>query len=118
MLSSRKTSVLLTDGAGLFVGGVAPAPTFSPKYIDAPEVRYDQFHLTAVAPQTNMPAITVVTRRGLNPCLGSRRSKKSHSPPRMRVIAFSDNSEPSLFIKTNVESSAPARQPIEFAALK
>src|SRR5580700_9201069 len=118
MLSSRKTSVLLTDDAARFVDGAAHAAVFSPKYIEAPEVRYDQFHVTACAPQINMPAITAVTSRGLNPCLGSRRSKKSHSAPRMRVIAFSDNSEPSRFTRTNVESRAPARQPIEFAALR
>src|SRR5580692_2470733 len=118
MLSSRKTSVLLTHGATRFGDGAAHAAVFSPKYIDAPEVRYNQFHVTACVPQINITAITAVTSRGLNPCLGSRRSKKSHSAPRTRVIAFSDSSEPSRFTRTNVESSAPARQPIEFAALK
>src|SRR5271155_5109210 len=118
MLSSRKTIVLLTAGAGPVADGPAQAAAFSPKYIDAPEVRYSQFHLVAAVPHTSMPAITAVTSRGLNPFFSSRKSKNSQSAPRMRVISFNDNSEPRRFTRTNVESRAPARQPNAFAALR
>src|ERR1700689_5576610 len=102
MLSSRKTIVLLTAGAGPVVDGPAQAAAFSPKYIDAPEVRYSQFHLVAAVPHTSMPAITAVTSRGLSPFFGSRKSKNSHSAPRMRAISFSETSGRTRFTRTKV----------------
>src|SRR5277367_6981346 len=94
MLSSRKTIVLLTAGVGPAVDGAAQAAAFSPKYMDAPEVRYPQFHVMVAVPHPSMPAITTVTNRGLSPLFGSRKSKNSHSAPRIRMNSFSDISEP------------------------
>src|SRR5258706_15923957 len=122
MLSSRNTMELVTVGSGPTAVGAAHAAGFSPKYIAAPAVRNPQFQLVVETPHTSMAAKAAAATRLPNRLFDSRvfwsrNSKTSHNAPIRRVMIFSDNSEPRRSIKTKLASSAPARQPNEFAAL-